>query len=250
MSSLPPPSRLVEFKGATLGVMTAYLRGTEPAALADALHKMLGGMADFFSGEATVLDFAELSPCPERVDWAGLLSLLRRYQMQPVGVRNLPEALQASARQAGLAILGQESVRPAPTAPPAPQAAAPNPPPPAAPPGRTMVVDRFLRTGQQIYAKGSDLVLVGGLSHGAEVIADGSIHCYGPLRGRAIAGAQGDASARIYASNFGPELVAIAGVYRTFEQGVPEKVAAKPAQVKLTGSGDQQNLAIESLQLD
>jgi septum site-determining protein MinC len=249
MSSVPP--KAIEFKGASLGVLTAYLRETEPAALADALHKMMGGMADFFSGEATVLDFSQLPAAPERVDWTGLLSLLRRYRMQPVGVRALPEGLEATARQAGLAVLGDElRILPGAVAAPTPSPAPAPAPAPVANSPRAMVIERYLRTGQQIYAKGTDLVLIGGLSAGAEVIADGSIHCYGPLRGRAIAGAQGDSTARILTSNFGPELVAIAGVYRTFEQGVPESVAAKGAQVRLVGTPEQQKLNIDPLQLD
>jgi septum site-determining protein MinC len=246
-----PPAKPVEFKGATLGILTAHVRTAEPVALADALHKMMGGMGDFFSGEATVLDFSQLATTPEQVDWTGLLSLLRRYRMQPIGVRGLPEALQPGARQAGLAVLEGE-LRP--TAAPLPVSAAMPAPPPAPLPiaatPRTMVVERYLRTGQQVYAKGGDLVLIGGLSNGAEVIADGNIHCYGPLRGRAIAGAQGDSTARILTSNFGPELVAIAGVYRTFEKGVPDAVAAKGAKVRLAGPADQQKLDIEPLQLD
>ena len=250
MSSLP--AKPIEFKGATLGVLTAYLRATEPVALADALHKMMGGMGDFFSGEATILDFSQLAAVPDQIDWTGVLSLLRRYRMQPIGVRALPESLQPAAHQSGLAVLDGELRAAATPAPP--PAAAPAAPPPApaavsaAP--RTMVIERYLRTGQQVYAKGSDLVLIGGLSNGAEIIADGSIHCYGPLRGRAIAGAQGDTAARILTSNFGPELVAIAGVYRTFERGVPESVAAKGAQVRLKGTPDQQKLDIDPLRLD
>ena len=112
----------------------------------------------------------------------------------------------------------------------------------------TMFVERPLRSGQQIYAHGTDLVLLGGVSPGAEVIADGSIHCYGPLRGRAIAGAQGNQAARIVASNFGPELVSIAGVYRTFERGIPEAFAGKPTLVRLNGTDHTLNL--EALKLD
>ena len=92
------------------------------------------------------------------------------------------------------------------------------------------------------------MVLLGGVSPGAEIIADGSIHCYGPLRGRAIAGAQGDDSARIITSNFGPELVSIAGVFRTFESGIPGTLAGRAAQVRL--SGVENTLNIEPLQLD
>ncbi|ENO81436.1 septum site-determining protein MinC, partial [Thauera aminoaromatica] len=128
---------------------------------------------------------------------------------------------------------------------PAPAAA---PPPVAAAATPTMFVERPLRSGQQIYARGTDLVLLGGVSPGAEVIADGSIHCYGPLRGRAIAGAQGNQAARIVASNFGPELVSIAGVYRTFERGIPEAFAGKPTLVRLSGTDHTLNL--EALKLD
>jgi septum site-determining protein MinC len=113
-----------------------------------------------------------------------------------------------------------------------------------------MVIDRTIRSGQQIYAKGVDLVVLGGVSNGAEVIADGSIHCYGPLRGRALAGAGGNRSAQIYSTNFGPELIAIAGIYRTFEKGIPEQIAGKPAQALLRSSGDNHSLALQPLQLD
>lgn len=249
---LTPPAKPIEFKSANLGILTAILRETEPAPLADALHKMMGGLADFFSGDATVLDFSQLAAPPEQVDWAGLMSLLRRYRMQPIGVRGLPEALDPGARQAGLAVLnGDLPTAQAPAVATKRSAAKPAPPPaPPQPGARAMVIERFLRSGQQIYAKGTDLVLIGGMSNGAEVIADGSIHCYGPLRGRAIAGAQGDTTARILTSNFGPELVAIAGVYRTFEKGVPESVGAKAAQVRLGGTPEQQKLDIAPLQLD
>ncbi len=250
------PAKAVEFKGSTLGVTVALLRETEASKLADALHVMLGGMPDFFGGETLVLDFAALPAAPQRIDWTGLLSLLRRYQTQPVAVRHLPELLQAGARQAGLAVLGDDEGRPAePIEPPAaapapaaPPAAAPAPAPQAAAP--TMFVDRPLRSGQQIYARDADLVLIGGVSHGAEVIADGSIHCYGPLRGRALAGARGDARARVISSNFGPELVSIGGVYRTFERGIPEAVAGKAAQVRLRQSGERQELDIEAISLE
>jgi len=122
---------------------------------------------------------------------------------------------------------------------------------PAAPAANTMIIERPLRSGQQIYARGSDVVILGGVSNGAEVIADGSIHCYGPLRGRALAGAQGNTAARIITTCFAPELVSIAGVYRTFERGITANLAGKPAHAVLRASGSgQQTLNIETLQLD
>jgi septum site-determining protein MinC len=102
-------------------------------------------------------------------------------------------------------------------------------------PAPTLIVDKPLRSGQQVYAKGGDLVVLAVVSHGAEVIADGSIHIYAPLRGKAIAGARGDTSARIYTQSLEAELLAIAGIYRTAENPLPADVAGKPAQVYLQG---------------
>lgn len=257
--------KLIEFKGASLAVMTASLRDTDAVRLADALHMMLGGMPDFFAGEPAILDFAQLASAPDRVDWTAILSLLRRYQVQPIGVRHLPDHLVEGARRAGLAVLGSDGLSaerplgapqampqtpppaPAPAEPPAAilAAAAAAEPPGVAP---TLIVDRPLRSGQQVYAKGGDLVLLAGMSPGSEIIADGSIHCYGPLRGRALAGARGDTSARIFSTNFGPELVSIAGVYRTFERGIPQSVGGRGAQVRLTGTDNLHTLEITPLQ--
>ncbi|HWU85285.1 MAG TPA: septum site-determining protein MinC, partial [Rhodocyclaceae bacterium] len=97
-----------------------------------------------------------------------------------------------------------------------------------------MVVDKPLRSGQRIYAQGGDLVVLAMVSAGAEIIADGNIHIYAPLRGRALAGAQGDHQARIFTTSFEAELVSIAGVYRTFES--PQsfgKLGGQPVQVSL-----------------
>ncbi len=239
-----------------MGVTVAVMRQSSPVEMADAMHKLLGGMPDFFCDEAVVLDFAELGHKPPSIDWAGLLSLLKRYRLQPVGVRHLPAELLETARKAGLAILDNAPLHERPAELPAKAQAAPVPPPPiqeaqskeAALPiqAGTMFIDRPVRTGQQIYSRGGDLVLLAGMSPGAEIIADGSVHCYGPLRGRVLAGAQGDTAARVIASNFGPELVSIAGIYRTFERGLPESVGGRPAVVKLK----EKTLTIEPLRLD
>lgn len=119
----------------------------------------------------------------------------------------------------------------------APAAAAPTP---AAP---TLVIDRPLRSGQQVYARGGDLVVMAAVNFGAEVIADGHIHVYAPLRGRAIAGARGNAAARIISTCMQPQLVSIAGTYRTLEAALPADVLGKPAQVRLDGD----TLVVEAL---
>ena len=98
-----------------------------------------------------------------------------------------------------------------------------------------MIVDTPVRAGQRIYARGCDLIVTAAVNNGAEVIADGSIHIYAALHGRALAGASGDPSARIFALSMAPELVSIAGVYRTFEDGFPTEFARTPAQIRLNG---------------
>ena len=109
------------------------------------------------------------------------------------------------------------------------------PGPPADAPRATLILDRSLRSGQKVYARGADLVVVGMVSPGAEVIADGSIHVYGPLRGKAMAGARGDESARIFTTRLNAELVAVAGVYRVVETQWPADLLERPAAVRLHG---------------
>jgi septum site-determining protein MinC len=182
---------------------------------------------------------------PAPVDLRAIVALLRASQLQPVAVAGAtPEEL-ALAHELGLADAADDAAAEPRTA----AAAAPAEvvrevvreitvekiiEKPGAP-APTLVVDKPLRSGQQVYAKGGDLVVLAVVSHGAEVIADGSIHIYAPLRGKAIAGARGDTAARIYTQSLEAELLAIAGIYRTAENPLPADVAGKPAQVYLQG---------------
>lgn len=108
---------------------------------------------------------------------------------------------------------------------------------------QTIVVSTPVRTGQQIYAEKADLIVLGIVSPGAEVIADGNIHIYAPLRGRALAGASGDRKARIFVQSMQAELVSIAGIYRTFEQKLPNHLAKQPVRIEL----QEDRLAISSI---
>ena len=113
----------------------------------------------------------------------------------------------------------------------------------ASPPPAAMVINRPLRSGQRVYARNTDLIVIGVVSRGAEVIADGNIHVYGPLRGKAMAGARGDTSARIFTTQLDPELVAIAGVYRVVETSLDAQLQNRPAIISLHG----ESLQFESL---
>ena len=108
--------------------------------------------------------------------------------------------------------------------------AARNDTPAAAP---TMVVRGPLRSGQRVYARQSDLIVMGVVSRGAEVIADGNIHVYGPLRGKAMAGARGDTAARIFTTSLDAELVAVAGIYRVIDSKLPAELHQRPAVIQL-----------------
>jgi septum site-determining protein MinC len=110
----------------------------------------------------------------------------------------------------------------------------------------TLVIDKPLRSGQKIYARGADLVVLAMVNQGAEVVADGNIHVYAPLRGKAMAGASGNTNARIFSLCLEPELISIAGVYRTSENPLAPEVRGKAAQVRLSNDG-QDKLLFEAL---
>jgi len=230
--------------------MQVALSRLEPEQIAAAVKARFGKNASsFFDNDAAVLDLGKVAA--ETADWAAVKEQLAGASLQLVAVYGGSESLLESARAAGLAVIDTPPVSRAPKAKeevpvlkeaiapvveekpvtaPEPASAAPTQTPSAA----AMVIDKPLRSGQRIYARGGDLVVLAMVSAGAEVIADGNIHIYAPLRGRALAGAQGDQKARIFTTSFEAELVSIGGVYRTFES--PQsfgKLAGQPVQVSL-----------------
>lgn len=238
----------LELKISTVVAVAALLGDTDQAAVSAALAQITGGTPDYFEDEFTLLDLGNLPSIPEpgSIDWPKLIALFRAHRLNPVAVRNAPAQLEDELRAHGLAIDRMEQPRqpeaaPKPAAAPAPTPApAPAPAPAAAPaapaPSATtpaMIIDLPVRSGQRIYARGSDLIVMATVNPGAEVIADGSIHVYAPLRGRALAGASGNGNARIFSLAMSAELVSIAGVYRTFDEGWPKALAGQPAQVLL-----------------
>ena len=236
--------KALEIKISTVVAVAALLGDTDQGKLSSALSQITGGTPDYFEDEFTLLDFSALtpSPAPGSIDWPALMSLFRSHRLNPVAVRNAPAALEEEIRAQGLSIDTVDQSKqfeltppPSPEAPPAPVAPAVSTPTPAPTAPTTLVIDTPVRAGQRVYARGGDLVLMAVVNPGAEVIADGSIHAYAPLRGRALAGAAGNASARIFSVAMEAELVSIAGVYRTFDEGWPQALAGKPAQVRLKG---------------
>jgi septum site-determining protein MinC len=244
----------IDIKISTVVAISAILHETDPAALDQALKDMTGGVSDFFEDEFAVIDIGALDTGAAGIDWTALVALFKRYRLNAVAVRNAPEELHAEIAAQGLsidggaprpqqpqetetAVVAEEAPKPVAVAAAAAPAAASVQvqAAPVAPTAATMIIDTPVRAGQRIYARGADLVIMAAVNNGAEIIADGSIHVYAPLRGRALAGASGNTGARIFAASLEAELVSIAGVYRTFENGHPPELAQKQVQVRLTG---------------
>lgn len=236
MPKLPAPGAL-EIKIATVVAVAATLHEADLGVIDAALRDMTAGDSGFFDREFAVIDVAAIaeSPAATAIDWAGMINVFRRYSLNPVAVRNAAPAMHGAILAQGLSLdTSARRPRPDPTAPPP----APRAPVSAAAPVEStlaMVVDMPVRAGQRIYARGTDLIVTAAVNNGAELIADGSIHVYAPLRGRALAGASGNADARIFALSMEAELVSIAGVYRTFDDGYPDGVAHHSVQIRLAG---------------
>ncbi|MDM0046720.1 septum site-determining protein MinC [Variovorax dokdonensis] len=244
-----------EFKSATLPLIAVILKTADLGVLSEALDAQLADSPDFFEHEPVVIDLSQLpgadgSDTPDgdavEIDFPMLRELLARHQTQPIAVRGGTDAQHAQARAAGLSVAAMP-VAPAPRQ--APPAAAPSPAPQIVrevpvPASGTLVIDRPLRSGQQVYARGGDVIVLDVVSFGAEVIADGHVHVYAPLRGKAIAGARGNTEARIFSTCMEAQLVAIAGIYRTSEVPLPDSVQGKAAQIRL----DDQKLVFHAIE--
>jgi septum site-determining protein MinC len=245
-----------ELRSGSVDTLLFVVKTPDLDALRTELTRRFEATPEFFAGDVVAVDVRRLAE-GERVSLADLEKLLNDVRMRPIGVCALPAQTWAIqwANEGGLPILEARDRRGAPK--PSVDEAKPNsdaakvieaavaiaPPPPAMPQPAT-IIDRPLRSGQQVYAKG-DLIVLGLVSYGAEVIAEGNIHIYAPLRGRALAGVHGNLDARIFCTCLEPELVSIAGIYRTTENPLPAEVASKPVQIWL----DEEKLMIEPLRL-
>ena len=225
-----------EFKSATLPLIAVILKTTDLDVLSEALDAQLADTPDFFEQEPVVIDLSHLSEDLAPIDFDTLRRLLARHQTQPIAMRGGTEAQNLAARASGLSITAMPvAAPPRAAAPPAATAAPQIVKEVTAPPGGTIVIDRPLRSGQQIYARGGDVIVLDIVNFGAEIIADGHIHVYAPLRGKAMAGARGNTDARIFSTCLEAQLLAIAGIYRTSEVALPANIAGKAAHIRLEG---------------
>jgi septum site-determining protein MinC len=281
MTVAPPatasaPSVSFEIKSANLPLVALLLKSSNLEVLTRDLKARFGDIPDFFDHDPLVIDLTQLNAAARRngadvapIDFPALLSLLRQYSVVPIAIKGGSPVQMADGLAAGLIpapdarVVAGSPPTPEPErqiAPPTKAAASVKAPPAAAPvaapmpvqpmpeaPLGALVINKPLRSGQQIYARGRDLVVLAMVNAGAEIIADGHIHVYAPLRGKAMAGARGNTDARIFALSLEAELISIAGIYRTSENPLPANIHGKPAQVRLVAGPDGDKLVMDAM---
>jgi septum site-determining protein MinC len=237
-----------EIRFGQVGLAQMRIRSTDAAAVQAQLTARVAAAPALFERAALCLDLSPLDHDVSAADLARVLDAIRRTGLLPVGLAHGTAAIDALARELDLPVLTQfraqqsygaavSAVKAASQPTPAPQPA----PAPAPVPATEEIVaipalmhHRPVRSGQRIYARHRDLVVTSAVGAGAEVMADGCVHVYGTLRGRAMAGVRGEVSARVFCHQFHAELVSVAGVFRVFET-IPPDLAGKPVQAWLDG---------------
>jgi septum site-determining protein MinC len=219
----------LELKGTVSSLTVVRLRTVDLARVEADLAERVARHPQIFQNAPAVVDAALLDGAA--LDWEKLVAALRAVKLVPVAAANArgPEAERALA--AGLASI-QLGPRLRTVEPEAPASASSPPVPTPAAAREVMTLTTPVRGGQVVYAKGTDLVVCASVNPGAQVIADGSVHVWGPLRGRALAGAQGKAEARIFCLSLEAELVSVNGEYMMAEE-IPDGLRGKPAQIFL-----------------
>jgi septum site-determining protein MinC len=239
----------LEVKGTITPVTVICLRSVDAERIERELRARVEPAPQIFLNAPVVIDVADIDPNAGPLPLADIVARVRACRMVPIGVAHLSPEQIGLAAEVGLAIVqlgfgksrGARANSSSPVEPPAQQqqavrAAAPQPravaaPPESAPPPATLTVSQPVRGGQVVYSHG-DLVVCAPVNAGAQVIADGHVHVYGRLRGRALAGARGNADARVFCQCLEAELIAVAGEFLTADD-IPKELLGRPAQVYL-----------------
>jgi septum site-determining protein MinC len=234
--AIDTPRTVIDIRYSEVGLVQVRIRTTDPHAIQNELAARVAAAPHFFRRIAVCLDLSALEKTPEVAEIHAVIEAVRRVGMLSVGLAGDVVELETVASALNLPILSsfRTPTRPAPVL--EPEQAAPTTPEPAPADSNvsTLIHIQPVRSGQRIYARNRDLIVNAGVAAGAEVIADGCLHIYGPLRGRAMAGARGDPAARVFCQEFDAELVSIAGVFRVFET-IPAELAGMPVQAWLAG---------------
>lgn len=270
--SLKERKTVVDLKGSVFTLTVLRLYSSDLDQIEQELRERIAQGPRFFEDAPVVIDLESVRDSQAELDFAQLAPLLRRLKLIPVGVRHGNLNQQLAAVEAGLALMKGGSIRELPMASNTPNtpntatATIPAKSDESTPAVQTRIeavtapvtatatekgeksgtrtIYQPIRSGQQTYARNGDLIVLAAVNAGAEVVADGNIHVYAPLRGRALAGIHGDPRARIFCQSFEAELVSLAGHYRVFEEKVPAELYRKAVQIYLN---DKDQLTIEPL---
>lgn len=221
------PLPAIEIRYSQVGLAQARIRTTDPGAILDELSGRVAAAPHFFERTAVCLDLGALEKEPGVAELRAVIDAVRRAGMLAIGLTNGSTGVEELARALDFPVMSQFRAQ----SKPAPVVQAVETPPPAQP---TLMHHQPVRSGQRIYARYRDLIATATVGAGAELMADGCVHIYGSMRGRVMAGVQGDVTARVFCQEFNPELVSIAGVFRVFET-LPPDLAGKPVQAWLAG---------------
>ncbi|HDX8617020.1 TPA: septum site-determining protein MinC [Aeromonas dhakensis] len=229
-----------ELKGTTFTISVLHISDGKPERIRQLLAAKVAQAPQFFNCAPLVINVERLTEIP---DFEQLKELVESEDFVLVGITGAQnEAIKTAAKAAGLAVMASGKSRKAEPQPePAPAPIVETKPVPA-PVIASKVHVGPVRSGQQLYAAGTSLVVLGSVSPGAEVIADDSIHIYGTLRGRAIAGAKGNPQARIYCQQLQAELLSIAGTFQ-LSDALPAGLIQQPVHVRL----DNEQLRIDRI---
>ncbi|MET0986199.1 MAG: septum site-determining protein MinC [Steroidobacteraceae bacterium] len=228
------PEPACEIRFSQVGITQVRIRTTDVNELHAELGARLKAAPQLFERSGVCVDFGALETVPDADKARALVEAVRWAGMLPVGIAQGSEQVEALARALDLPLLTPS--RAAQKSPPetgkSKSATVAQKATDEATP--TLVHQQPVRSGQRVYAAGRDLIVTSAIGAGAEVMADGCVHVYGVLRGRALAGARGDVAARVFSQEFRAELVSIAGVFRVFES-LPPELEGKPVQAWLQG---------------
>jgi septum site-determining protein MinC len=229
------PAPAIDLRFGQVGLMQVRIRTTDPGAILDELTGRVASAPLFFQRTGVCIDLTALGRDPQLEEMRIVMDAVRRAGMLPVGLVGGSAAVESLAGALQLPVLTpfRQQTQAAPIVQP-PQPAQPAPAERAETGIPALIQHQPVRSGQRLYARSRDVIVTSTVGAGAEVIADGCVHVYGSLRGRAVAGARGESGARVFCQEFRAELVSIAGVFRVFET-LPPELAGKPVQAWLDG---------------
>ncbi|MZR61973.1 septum site-determining protein MinC [Alcanivorax sp. DP30] len=233
MTAVVEEKSVLEFKGRMLMMTVLQLNTLDAHQLHLEISQRLEDAAEWLQHAPVVIDI----PDTVEIDTADLMpavDTLRNLGVNLVALARNERIDEATASMVGLGTLSLSGGRDIPRRAEAPRQenTADNTPSPAEQ-VETLVVEQPVRSGQQVYSRG-DMIVLAPVSTGAELMAEGNIHVYSNLRGRAMAGVRGDTGARIFCQQLNAELVSIAGHYRVAED-LPEAHRNQPVHLSLQG---------------